>query len=322
MALRAGVPDGRRRVRAVPPDRAAPPGHAPPAALRGAARPRRAAARPRRRALRRRAGAPRRGEPGHGRPHGRAGRRPPLARRHRARALLRSASRPLPPRSPSIGLDPRARLAAHRAGGPPPLGRRGHRPVGRHGAARACGPWARWPAPACTGPTGWPPTRCSRAWSSGPAWPSASRRAPRVPSRAARCGPCSAPSRIDGIGCTVLEHVGRAGRRPDADRWPGVDVTKLRDTVQRAMTARRRRRAQRRVAGRRRAVVEDAAAALGEPPASVARRRAGEPAAAGRRAAGLRARPAPRAGAPTPGASTPTPTRPGAAGSSTARSGA
>ncbi len=42
----------------------------------------------RRRALRRRAGAARRGQPGHGRPHGRAGRRPPLARRHGAGALL------------------------------------------------------------------------------------------------------------------------------------------------------------------------------------------------------------------------------------------
>ena len=42
-----GRADGRRRVRPVPPDRPAPPRHAPAAALRGAARPRRAPARPR-----------------------------------------------------------------------------------------------------------------------------------------------------------------------------------------------------------------------------------------------------------------------------------
>ena len=58
MALRAGVAGGRRRVRPVPPDGAAPPGHAPAPALGGAARPRGAAARRRRRAVRRRAGPP------------------------------------------------------------------------------------------------------------------------------------------------------------------------------------------------------------------------------------------------------------------------
>ena len=33
-----------------------------------------------------------------------------------------------------------------------------------------CGPRARWPAPASTAPTAWPPTRCSRAWCSRPGW--------------------------------------------------------------------------------------------------------------------------------------------------------
>ena len=41
----------------------------------------------------------------------------------------------------------------------------------------ACGRWGRWPAPACTAPTGWRRTRCSRAWCSAPGWPRPSRRA-------------------------------------------------------------------------------------------------------------------------------------------------
>ena len=41
---------------------------------------------------------------------------------------------------------------------------------------------------------------------------------------------------IDGIGCTVLERSALAAP-PGTDRLPGADVTKLRDTLQRAMTA-------------------------------------------------------------------------------------
>jgi L-aspartate oxidase len=40
---------------------------------------------------------------------------------------------------------------------------------------------------------------------------------------------------IDGIGCTLLEKAATP-RPPKSNRWPGVDVTKLRDMVQRAMT--------------------------------------------------------------------------------------
>ena len=176
----------------------------------------------------------------------------------------------------SIGLDPRARLAADRAGGPPPVRWRGHRPVGRHRAARACGPWARSPAPACTGPTGWPPTRCSRAWSSAPAWPSASRRAPRARSRAARCGPCSATSRstASGAPCWTCRRAA-ARRRRTRTGWPGVDVTKLRDTVQRAMTRGAGVvRSAESLAGAR-AVVEDAAPRSGTRAAVGRRGRAG-----------------------------------------------
>ena len=44
---------------------------------------------------------------------------------------------------------------------------------------RACTRSARPPTPACTAPTGWPATRCSNAWCSAAAAPSASCRAPR-----------------------------------------------------------------------------------------------------------------------------------------------
>ena len=87
-----------------------------------------------------------------------------------------------------------ARLVAHRAGGPPSLGRRGHRPVGRHGAARAVGggggglhgrargqPAGLQLAPRGHGVRG-PPGRAHR------------RRAQPSPRRAARCGPCWARS--------------------------------------------------------------------------------------------------------------------------------
>ena len=80
---------GRRRVHAVPPDRAPPPGHAPAAALRGAARARRPAARRPRRAVRRRAGPAGRGQPGHGRADARPGGRQPVAGRHRPRLVRR-----------------------------------------------------------------------------------------------------------------------------------------------------------------------------------------------------------------------------------------
>ncbi len=65
---------------------------------------------------------------------------------------------------------PDGRLAAHRPRGPLPLGRHRHRPRRSHRAFRACGRAARWRAPASTGPTGWPRTRCWRAWCGPPGW--------------------------------------------------------------------------------------------------------------------------------------------------------
>jgi L-aspartate oxidase len=74
---------------------------------------------------------------------------------------------------------------------------------------------------------------------------------------------------IDGIACTEL---GQAATPlpPDRDRWPGTDVTKLRDTVQRAMTRGAGVvRSADSLAGAR-AVVEEAGAVLGDPSSSVA----------------------------------------------------
>jgi L-aspartate oxidase len=73
---------------------------------------------------------------------------------------------------------------------------------------------------------------------------------------------------IDGIGCTLLEEPATA-EAPDSEHWPGPDVTKLRDTVQRAMTRGAGVvRSAESLAGAR-AVVEDAASVLGDAPASV-----------------------------------------------------
>ncbi len=101
------------------------------------------------------------------------------------------------------------------------------------------------------------------------------RLAERIPSGATSPEPSGALRAVlgaaphDGIGCTLLEHIGPTAV-PDADRWPGVDVTKLRDTVQRAMTRGAGVvRSAESLAGAR-VVVEDASAALGGPSTSVA----------------------------------------------------
>ena len=72
--------------------------------------------------------------------------------------------------SRAAGLDPATRLAADRARRPLPLRRRRHRPRRRDVAARAVGRGRGRRAPACTAPTGWRRTRCSRAWCSAPGW--------------------------------------------------------------------------------------------------------------------------------------------------------
>ena len=121
----------------------------------------------------------------------------------------------------------------------------------------------------------------------------------------------------DGIACRVLEHPAPAsapGSDRESDRLPGVDVTKLRDTVQRAMTRGAgvvRSAESLAVAG---AVVEEAVVSLGDPQSSVA---TGELANlfALRRHCWLQPRRAPRAAARTPDASTRSPTGHGDCGS-------
>ena len=216
---------------------------------------------------------------------------------------------------------PRARLAAHRPGRPPPLRRRRHRPLGRHRAARACGRWARWPAPACTGPTAWPPTRCSRAWSSAPAWPSASPPAGRGPEpsgalrgvlgdaaarrhrlhAAARTRPARRPDRR----LRPDRRPGRRGRCPRRDRRHQAPRHAAAGHDRGAGVVRTPSLAGRRPAppGRRRSPAPGSAGGVG------GRRRAGQPAPGGRRAVGFGRRRAPRAGAPTPGPSSPRPIR-------------
>jgi L-aspartate oxidase len=74
---------------------------------------------------------------------------------------------------------------------------------------------------------------------------------------------------IDGIGCTVLERPALAVPA-GAERLPGLDVTKLRDTLQRAMTHGAGVVRSAESLGGARAVVDDMAASLGPAAASVA----------------------------------------------------
>ena len=107
MALRAGVPGRRRRVRPVPPHRPARlDRRPPPATQRGAAGRGRPAARPARPALRRRAAATRRRGGGGGRPYPRGRRRPRVARRLGRGRTSTAASRPWPRSCGTCGLDP------------------------------------------------------------------------------------------------------------------------------------------------------------------------------------------------------------------------
>ena len=75
---------------------------------------------------------------------------------------------------------PRARSDSGRPGGALHHGRRRDRRLGPDVGRRACSPPARSPAPACTAPTGWPATRCSRGWCSAPAPATAMQQPPRA----------------------------------------------------------------------------------------------------------------------------------------------
>ena len=197
-----GVPrrrgDQRHRVRAVPSHRAARRGRAAISALRSAARRRRLAAeyadgeRFMERYHRWGTGAARRGcarDRGGDEAHGRAAR---LARSDASRAGIRARAFPANLRDvPALRHRPRARARAGRSRRALCDGRRAYGSRRPHQHCRDSSPPARWRAPACTAPTGWPATRCSKAWCSA--------RAP-----AARC------ARVDGR---------RRGRKECPARW-------------------------------------------------------------------------------------------------------
>ena len=115
-----------------------------------------------------RAGAPRRGGQGH----------PPgacwptgadhvyLDARHLGREFLADRFPTIVASCRAAGIDPATDLIPVAPGRALRLRRRPHRPARPHLASPACTPAARSPAPACTAPTGWPPTRCWRGWSS------------------------------------------------------------------------------------------------------------------------------------------------------------
>ena len=90
--------------------------------------------------------------------------RPRLPRRAAPRRRVPRAPLPLDRRAlPRAGLRPGHRAAA---GGPRPAlrqRRRADRPASAGPPSRGSTPAVRSPAPACTAPTGWRPTRCSRA---------------------------------------------------------------------------------------------------------------------------------------------------------------
>ena len=88
-----------------------------------------------------------------------------------------------------------------------------------------CGRAARRRAPACTAPTAWRRTRCSRAWCSGRGSSRPSTRARTGPTPPAACAACS----------TLASRPG-AGAVPAAGRSP-ADADAIRDELQRAMTA-------------------------------------------------------------------------------------
>ena len=97
----------------------------------------------------------------------------------------------------SIGLDPETDWLPIAPARAPPLGRCDHGPVGRRRAARTVGR-GRSGTAGCTEPTVWHRTRCSKAWSLAPVWPSGLR--PAASTSAQWChasGPGSRVARWD-----------------------------------------------------------------------------------------------------------------------------
>ena len=95
------------------------------------------------------------------------------------------------------------------------------RRLGRVPRCPVCTRSARSPAPACTAPTGWPPTRCSRVWSTAVGSPRPSQREPVAPAEFARgmAGPgTDGPQRRRGRG--AVQPVRSAGPDVGVGRSP------------------------------------------------------------------------------------------------------
>ena len=116
-------------------------------------------------------------------------------------------------------------------------GRRPHRPLGPHLGARPVRGRRGRPAPACTGPTGWPPTHCSRAGLRRPgrqglgrrlsdsrrcrATTTATRRGARRSPWTSATGADASPTTASDLQDLMWESVGLAGPPPDCvTRWP------------------------------------------------------------------------------------------------------
>ena len=121
---------------------------------------------------------------------------------------------------------PRARARSRRPGGALHDGRDRDRPARPDHACRACSRSANAPAPACTAPTGWPPTRSPSASCSAPArrgrrWPPARRLGRPATTRPAAAPPRAHPghpARALGAGRA------RAQRRRPARRSPPIPI--------------------------------------------------------------------------------------------------
>ena len=114
-----------------------------------------------------------------------------VPRRHRASTAFAARFPTVLAACRAAAIDPAREPIPVDAGRALRLRRRRGRRRRAHGGARASTPPARWPAPACTGRTGWRPTACSRAWSSAPGRPA--RWPPTSPRRRADAGTAAAP---------------------------------------------------------------------------------------------------------------------------------
>ena len=125
---------------------------------------------------------------------------PPVARRHRPRGVRRAL--PHPGRTP-VGRRARPGASTGCPSRRPPTTSRAVSSPTSTGPAPCpdCGRRGRRRAPACTGPTGWRRTPCSRGWCSAPGWPRPSRAGATAPWPPGSCGRSLGERPGGDIGC-------------------------------------------------------------------------------------------------------------------------